>query len=325
MVDNKNKDEELWNTSYNDLYDDLRPDYSGLSKEFRESEKLNDDPYWEKTEKRKSFRSGQTHEHKDSDWVMSQHREEAVRIKERERRHAQRAKEIKVSTANTAGTTIVEPREKKVPVRVIICVVSLLAAVISVASSLYLMERAWQRTVEQAMIAEYPEEKVGDSFTWGDNNRVFLEEKAYTVTTGVGNPDFPLEQKLIAVYVAVESDRYVEGGRALANVYAGYETQMGEAYTVPQTKRKSYEYLESFGFEDKHYLGTYGIGNGLDDEGFYFFFVPENAERITFYMEQREKGEKYGALEKVYYREMTVLPWNEDQVDRLLERERGRS
>lgn len=325
MVDKNKRDEELWNTSYNDLYNDLRPDYSGLSKEFRESEKLNDDPYWERTEKRKSFRSGQTHEHKDSDWVMAQHREEAVRLKERRKRHAQRAKEIKVSTANAAGTTMVEPREKRVPVRVIICVVFLLAAVISVASSLYLMERAWQRTVEQAMIAEYPEEKVGDSFVWGDNNRVFLEEQAYTVATGEKFADFPLGQKMIAVYVKVESDRYVEGGRALANVYAGYETQMGEVYTVPQTKSKSYEYLKESGFEDKHYLGIYGIGNGLDDEGFYFFFVPENVERIIFYMEQREKGEKYGALEKVYYREMTVLPFHEDQVGRLLERERGRS
>lgn len=318
-----NKDEELWNTSYNDLYDDLRPDYSGLSKEFRESEKLNDDPYWEN--RKITAHSAHSHEHKDSDWVMAQHREEAVRLKERRKRHDKRAQEVKVSTANQTGSTMVESRERKVPVRIIICVISALAAVISVASSLYLMERAWQRTVEQAMVAEYPEEEVGGSFGWGDNNRVFLEEHAYTVVTGEGIPDFPLGQKLIAVYVEVESDRYVEGGRALANVYAGYETQMGEAYTVPQTKSKSYEYLKEFGFEDKHYLGTYGIGNGMDNEGFYFFFVPENVERITFYMEQREKGEKYGALEKVYYREMTVLPFSEELVGRLLERERGRS
>lgn len=317
-----NKDEELWNTSYNDLYD-LKPDYSGLSKEFRESEKLNDDPYWEN--KKFTSHSVQSHEHKDSDWIMAQHREEAVRLKERRKRHAKRAREVKVSTANESGSTLVEPKKRKAPVRIIICVIFLLAAVISVASSFYLMERAWQRTLEEAMVEEYPEEEVGDSFAFGDNNRVFLEDQAYTVATGEEFENFPLGQKLIAVYVEVESDRYIEGGRALANVYAGYETQMGEAYTVPQMKSKFYKYLEKFGFQDQYYLGNHGIGNGMNEEGFYFFFVPEDAERIIFYMEQRKKGEKYGALEKVYYREMTVLPFHEDQVARLLKRERGRS
>lgn len=300
------RDEERYGGPYSDWYD-LKPDYSGLSKELREAENLKDDPYWEQQKSSHGVK-----EHRDSEWVMEQHRQEAVRIKESKRRHAMRAKEVKTYRAETVPG--------RFPVRIFLCVLFLIAALCSVFLAYGMVQKKWDATVENAFQRKYEEKETGKVFQAENGSRVTLEEQAYTLVEGEKEEDFPLQQKLIGIYLKVDSDSYREDGDSISNVYLGYETPEGMAYTRTPWYGDFRDYLEELGFDRDSCLSLYRLGNGRSGEGFCFFYVPRQTDRITVYLEQRAGNEEDGDLHVVYHTEMEVLPEDGELTEELAER-----
>ena len=128
--DSDKSSDNFWNT-------DSSADYSGLSKEFFEDEKPRKDPYYEKERIKQEtiqlqnpseeFRTVnpyiESHVHHDSGWVMEQHKQEKVTY---------------------AG----EEKEKRIHVRTIICLVSILIAVLSIATAVILSKMVKERAAK---------------------------------------------------------------------------------------------------------------------------------------------------------------------------------
>ena len=72
-----------------------------------------------------------------------------------------------------------------------------------------------------------------DSEFFNNNNRVYLEDVAYTVVTDSSFKGFPEDTKLIAVPVQVKSDEYIRGEYALTGIYIGFAGNNGDEYRKP--------------------------------------------------------------------------------------------
>lgn len=310
MSDDKKDD--FWSSSLNDDFwkTDSSADYSGLSKEFFEDEKPRQDPYFEReTEKQENlqyrtsseeFRTENpyvnSHVHHDSGWVMEQH--------EREEK-----------------TVSLNGEKKRIHVRTIICLIAMLTAVLSIVTAVIFTKMAKQRVHASAMDLDYEQKTVSDTFRMYENNRVSIDDQAYTIVTKESFRGFPEDLKLIAVYVEVESEKYLKDSYAMRDIYIGFEEDGEEAYKKPARKDLVSPYICGYGFKDDQILSTYGIGNGIDYSGYYFFFVPANADGITLYMEQKKDSDGIPVIDTLYKMEMTVLPEDEGLTEELAERE----
>ena len=301
--DSDKSSDNFWNT-------DSSADYSGLSKEFFEDEKPRKDPYYEKERIKQEniqlqnpseeFRTVnpyiESHVHHDSGWVMEQHKQEKV-------------------------TYDGEEKEKRIHVRTIICLVSILIAVLSIATAVILSKMVKERALDAARNLDYRQEEVSNSFMMYGNNKVTLENQAYTIVTKESFRGFPEGLKLIAVYVQVESDQYIRDSYAMRDIYIGFEENGANSYKKPARKELVTPYVYGYGFQDEQILSTYGIGNGSNHSGYCFFFVPEDTDRITLYAEQKKTVEKIQVIDTLYIKEMKVLPEDEGLTEELVERE----
>lgn len=299
--------DDFWNT-------DSSADYSGLSKEFFENEKPRQDPYYEKEIKRQEntgyqnsseeFRTVnpyiESHVHHDSGWVMEQHEQENRSI---------------------AGNDKSGNQKKRIHVRTLICLIAILLAVLSIVTAVIVAKMVKKRAFNAVCDLDYRQEVVSDTFRMYQNNYVTLEDQAYTIVTKESFRGFPEGLKLIAVYVEVESKQYVRDSYAMRDIYIGFEENGANSYKKPARKDLITPYVYGYGFQDDQVLGTYGIGNGSDRSGFYFFFVPEDTDRITFYAEQKKTVEKIQVIDTLYIKEMKVLPEDEELTGELVERE----
>lgn len=209
---------------------------------------------------------------------------------------------------------------KRVHIHTIICLVFISLAVISAAGAASAIKILKNQAVEYAKKLDYEEIEVGNSFQYNDNNKAYLEDAAYTIVTEEDFKGFPKGMKLIAVYVEVESDEYVRDGYAFKNCYAGFEEAGNEVYKKPAGESLVYSYILGLGFDKEQILSTYGIGNGLSSTGYFFFLIPAEVDEITLYMEKRDENKKISMLEKVYMKNMTVLPEDGMVTEMLVER-----
>ena len=301
--DSDKSSDNFWNT-------DSSADYSGLSKEFFEDEKPRKDPYYEKERIKQDnvqhhnsseeFRTVnpyiESHVHHDSGWVMEQHKQEKV-------------------------TRTGEERKKRIHVRTIICLISILVAVLSIATAVILSKMVKERACDAAGNLDCSQVEVSNSFIMYKNNKVTLENQAYTIVTKESFRGFPEGLKLIAVYVEVESDQYVRDSYAMRDIYIGFEEDGANSFKKPSRKELVTPYVYGYGFQDDQILGTYGIGNGSDHSGYYFFFVPEDTDRLSFYAEQKKTVDKIQVIDTLYLKAMKVLPEDEGLTEELVERE----
>lgn len=209
---------------------------------------------------------------------------------------------------------------KQVHIHTIICLVFIFLAVISAVGAASAIKILKNQAAELAKKLDYEEIEVGDCFQYNDNNKAYLEDAAYTIVTEEDFKGFPKGMKLIAVYVKVESDEYVRDGYAFKNCYAGFEEEGNVVYKKPAGESLVYSYILGLGFDKEQILSTYGIGNGFNSTGYFFFFVPEEVDEITLYMEKREENKKISMLEKVYMKNMIVLPEDGMVTEMLVER-----
>ena len=211
----------------------------------------------------------------------------------------------------------------RVHIHTIICLIAIFIAVLCVVSSMIMIRIRKAKVIEAAMNLSYEEIEVEDSFPFNNNNQVYLEDVAYTVVTDSSFKGFPEDTKLIAVPVQVKSDEYIRGEDALTGIYIGFTGNNGDEYRKPSTAAQIAPYTKGVGFENELILSGYGIGNGVNDNGYYFFLIPSHVEEITLYMERKTK-ERIPVIDRIYQKHMKVLPEDEDQTEQLTQTERLR-
>lgn len=207
-------------------------------------------------------------------------------------------------------------RSSRVHIHTIICLIAVLIAVLCVVSSILMVRMRRAEVLKAALKLSYEEIEVGDSFFFNENNEIFLEDTAYTVVTEDSFKGFPGDVKLIAVHVQVNSDEYIRGGYALSDIYIGFEGENGSEYKKPSSASRIAPYTKGAGFDNELILSGYGIGNGMDDDGYYFFFVPSHVEEITLYMERKTEG-IVPVIDRIYQKHMKVLPEDEELTKQL--------
>ncbi len=285
--------DDFWNSDDDFWKKDITADYSGLSKEFKRDEKLREDPYWEKKTVKEE---NPYHVHQDSGWVMEQHKEEIPVVSQ-------------------------EKKKKKVHVHTIICVTAIVIAVFCAACAVIFSKMAVKSSMDTAMQLSYQETEVSDSFQFNENNRIYLENEAYTIVTEESFKGFPKGLKLIAVYAGVESDEYIRDSYALRDIYIGFEENGKEAYKKPAGSGTASPYLYGYGFNDRQILSEYGIGNGSDRTGYFFFIVPQDVETITLYMEKKKTENRIPVIDTLFIKEMNIMKEDEELTRQLSERE----
>lgn len=220
-----------------------------------------------------------------------------------------------------------QPQKKRpvsrVHIHTIICLIAIFIAVLCVVSSMMLIRLRKADVIKAAMNLSYEEIEVEDSFLFNKNNQVYLEDAAYTVVTDSSFKGFPEDTKLIAVPVQVKSDEYIRGEYALKGIYIGFAGNNGDEYRKPSTAAQIAPYTNGVGFGNELILSGYGIGNGVNDNGYYFFLIPSHVEDITLYMERKTKG-RIPVIDRIYQKHMEVLPEDEDLTEQLTQTERLR-
>ncbi len=224
-----------------------------------------------------------------------------------------------------AQVTGQEPAKKKKHVHTIICLCFLLLVIVSWGFAV-VKASAVEKEAKQAILeVDYDEVIMENRFTFGTNNEVFMEDVAYTIVSEESFMGFPAGQKMIAVYVKIESEDYISDGYAFRDLYIGYESMLEDAedvilYKMAADQSMVLPFVQNVGFTNEHILSTYGIGNGIDYEGYFFFFVPSDVEKITLYAEQKKDYKFIRVLDKIYYKEMTVLPESDEITKELTKR-----
>ncbi|MGN0377736.1 MAG: hypothetical protein ACI4ED_08875 [Suilimivivens sp.] len=290
----ENKDDNFWKSSLDDdFWKDEKPSENPYWQEKREEPKIQ---YTSSEEFKNENPYVKSHVHQDSDWVMEQYKKE--------------------KTIAVPGN-----EKKRIHVHTIICLIAILIAVLSIVTAFVLTKKANADALSVAMDLSYEEEEVSGIFQYNENNKVILEDEAYTIVSANSFRGFPKELKLIAIYAEVESDEYIKYSYALTDTYIGFEENGKEAYKKPAGNDLIYSYVHGYGFDDDQILENYNIGNGSNRAGYFFFIVPEDVKTITFYMEKKETIDEIPVIDTLYKKEMAVLPEDEDLIEQLAERE----
>lgn len=226
-------------------------------------------------------------------------------------------------SASPIGEPTSQPARKKrnIHMHTIVCVFFLVLAAGSVAIALLASGFVVEREMKRAKNVAYTTEKIEGRFLLNKNNSILLDEEAYTVASKESFQGFPEGLKLIAVFADIDSDEYVTDSYGMKDFYIGYRQNGKETYKKPSNSDMIRPYILAYGFSEEQILSIYGTGNGYDDAGYYFFFVPSEVEEITLYVEKREKEGKISVLKKIYEKTMKVLPEDAGLTQELADRE----
>lgn len=148
-----------------------------------------------------------------------------------------------------------------------------------------------------------------ESFPVYDNNLVTLGREACIIFGQNAEKQLlgmPEGEVLIAVPVQVKSNEYKSGQFALKDMFIGCD--LGEQRTFRCCIREEtiLAALAMMGFLREEMLSAYGFGNGNDQNGFFFFFVPEGTREITFYAEERKTEKKLSILVRRYEKNLII-------------------
>lgn len=210
--------------------------------------------------------------------------------------------------------------------RILICISALLITVLVTTTCYIKGENAKDRTTARNSQLIYEEIMVEDpSFNVYENNKVTLENQAYTVLEADAVSELPSGEKMIAVYAQVESGNHVYSQEALEECYISFQTPEGTEYRLGIHEETLMPYVTDLGFTEEELLSIYGSGNGADEQGYLFYLVPEETSRITFYTCEKEEIDSLDVVISMYEKEMKVLGADEFSLDEILkERAQGR-
>lgn len=306
----------FWNTDMTEK----QTDYSGVSKEFlgdKKQEKL-----WTSSQEKPQTQTEQHREEQSVKMPVNNSWYENPYVQNPYTAASPVQQTVKINRqAKENGAA--GQKEKSIHIHTIICLAFLFLAVVSVIISVLASKAVINREVKRAKNIAYTTEKIEGRFALNENNSILLDEEAYTIVSPESFQGFPKGLKLIAVFADVESDEYIPDSRGMRDIYIGYMQNGKETYKKPSGSDLVKPYIAGYRFSDEQLLSIYGVGNGFDSAGYYFFFVPSDVEEITLYMEKRKMEGKVSVLEKVYEKNMKVLPEDAKLTEELADREVG--
>ena len=215
-------------------------------------------------------------------------------------------------TATVLNGQVLDKPKKKVHVHTIICLIFIALAVLSVVGSYARYFMAKKTAIHTANQVNYTETKMDYTFTYDSNNEISFAEEAISYVSENNFTGFPQNMKLIGIYLEVDSTEYIRGANVLQDIYLGYVLEDKPYYQKLPRQDIIYPYVSSKGFHREEILGNYGLGNGVDDEGYLFFFVPSQIEDVTLYMPKTVKENYIDVIETVYY---VSFPIAEDEKE----------
>lgn len=213
------------------------------------------------------------------------------------------------------------PIEKKIPIHTIICLSFMVLAVVATAASFLYANLRLRKAKSIAENVSFKETEVLERFSFNENNTIYLEDQAYTIIDADTVYGLPRGEKLIAVFVEAMSEEYKKDSYAIDEFYIGYENHGRWEYKNNITKETVFPYVTASGFNRNSLLENYGIGNGDNFSGYYFFMVPAHIEEITFNLEKREIKNGISVLTELFYRHQTILRENAEVTTQLVNRE----
>lgn len=148
-----------------------------------------------------------------------------------------------------------------------------------------------------------------DSFPVYDNNMVTLAWDAcivFSQDTDKQLLGIPEGEMLIAVPVQVESKEYKSGQYALRDMFISCDLGEQRGFRRCVRDETILSTLAIIGFKRDEMCPSYGLGNGSDECGFFFFFVPEKTREITFYAEERKTEQKISVLTRRYEKNLKI-------------------
>ena len=202
---------------------------------------------------------------------------------------------------------VLEKPKKKIHVHTIICLTFITIAIFSIIGAFASYSMAKKSAIKTANQVSYAEKEADHVFFFDEYNEVTFAENAVSYVSEENFTGFPKEQKLIGIYLEVNSSKYITGANVLHDIYLGYEIDGRPYYQEIPRRDVIYPYASSQGFAREEILESYGLGNGIDDEGYLFFFVPMQVEEVTLYMPKTVKENYIDVIETVYYVSFPVI------------------
>lgn len=196
---------------------------------------------------------------------------------------------------------ILEKPKKKIHIHTIICLSFITIAILSIVGSFVKYSLAKKTAIHTVNQVSYTETEVDNTFSYDSNNEIFLAGEAVSYVSEENFTGFPKNMKLIGIYIEVDSTEYIYGANILQDIYLGYVLDDKLYYQKIPRQDVIYPYASSKGFQREEILGSYGLGNGIDDEGYLFFFVPSQIQEVTLYMPKTVKENYIDVIETVYY------------------------
>ena len=208
----------------------------------------------------------------------------------------------------------VEKPKKKIHVHTIICLSLIVIAVLFVVGSFFKYSMAKKSAVKTSTQVDYTETEVNYSFSFDDNNALTFAGEAVSYVSEENFTGFPKDMKMIGIYLEVESDEYISGANVLRDIYLGYQSEGRDYYQKLPRQDTIYPYASSKGFQRDEILGNYGLGNGFDEKGYLFFFVPEDVYEVTLYMPKTVNENFIDVIETVFYVSFPVIESGKEAV-----------
>ena len=196
---------------------------------------------------------------------------------------------------------VLEKPKKKIHIHTIICLSFITIAILSIVGAFAKYSLAKKTAIHTVNQVSYTETEVDNTFSYDSNNEISLAGEAVSYVSEENFTGFPKNMKLIGIYMEVDSTEYIYGANILQDIYLGYVLDNKPYYQKIPRQDVIYPYASSKGFQREEILGSYGLGNGIDDEGYLFFFVPSQIQEVTLYMPKTVKENYIDVIETVYY------------------------
>ena len=209
--------------------------------------------------------------------------------------------------ATVLNGQVIDKPQKKIHVHTIICLIFIILAIVSVAGTLIAHSVLKKSAIRTANQVSYTETEIGSTFVYDENNQVTFGKEAVSYVSEENFTGFPENQKMIGIYLEVDSNKYVSGANVLHDIYLGYEIDGRFYYQEIPRQDVIYPYALSQGFAREDILEGYGLGNGIDDKGYLFFFVPSEVQEVTLYLPKTVKEHYIDVIETVYYVSFPVV------------------
>ncbi len=197
--------------------------------------------------------------------------------------------------------------KKQMHVHMIICLCFITITVLCVISSIIIYMKTKHKAIEMTEEISYKKTACESNyFMYDENNSVEITE-AVAIISEENFTGFPTGQNLVCIPIQVLSEKYVSDAYVMKDLYIGYEVEGRYYYQDLPRKDTVYPYVSPFGFTREEILDNYGLGNGWDDIGYLFFFVPSEVNEITLYMPKTETKNGIRLITEVLFMEMPVI------------------